>query len=259
MSTEPTPVIINADDFGFSPGVRRGIHELFEVGAISSTTIMVAVPDAPAIMREWSVAELRGRAGLHLQLTDGVPLSAPGEVPSLVERDGTFGDPRGRRVNIEEVAREWRRQAEAGFELLKGAPTHIDSHHGIHREPELFEVYLELARELDVPFRGGPQDFIRNAVAGSGLFATTAIVGDWTGTGAGVTALLDRIVAKAAEFPASRAVEVVAHPGYADDLLRRRTSLTEMREYDLADLRALALKGGLEEQGLLLSRFGSIH
>ena len=45
MTDDPPPVgrklIINADDFGLSPGVDRGILEAFRKGVLSSTTMLV--------------------------------------------------------------------------------------------------------------------------------------------------------------------------------------------------------------------------
>ena len=37
-------LIINADDFGLSPGVNRGIVEAFREGILTSTTMLVNMP-----------------------------------------------------------------------------------------------------------------------------------------------------------------------------------------------------------------------
>ncbi|MBC7671228.1 MAG: ChbG/HpnK family deacetylase, partial [Polaromonas sp.] len=48
-------LVINADDFGFAPGVNRGIVEVHEAGTLSSASMMVNTPafaDAAALARE---------------------------------------------------------------------------------------------------------------------------------------------------------------------------------------------------------------
>ncbi len=39
-------LIVNADDFGRSPGINRGILETHLRGIVTSTTVMVNFPDA---------------------------------------------------------------------------------------------------------------------------------------------------------------------------------------------------------------------
>lgn len=39
-------LIINADDFGLSKGINKGIIEAYQAGLISSTTIMINMPYA---------------------------------------------------------------------------------------------------------------------------------------------------------------------------------------------------------------------
>ncbi|HXT49290.1 MAG TPA: ChbG/HpnK family deacetylase, partial [Gemmatimonadaceae bacterium] len=80
-------LIINADDFGFSEGVTRGIVEAHVAGSVTSTSIMANGID-------WQNAVARARAlrtigvGVHLNLVQGRPLL---RVPSLTDaRTGEF-------------------------------------------------------------------------------------------------------------------------------------------------------------------------
>src|SRR5690242_9834211 len=69
-------LIINADDFGISPGVNLGIAEAAARGGISSTSLMVNLPDsADAISRARSCPRIS--VGLHLNLTVGDALTGP--------------------------------------------------------------------------------------------------------------------------------------------------------------------------------------
>ena len=59
-------LIVNADDFGRSPGVNAGIIRAHEEGIVTSTTLMVRWPDAAAAAAYGRDA--RPRVGLHLDL-----------------------------------------------------------------------------------------------------------------------------------------------------------------------------------------------
>ena len=83
-------LIINADDFGYTEGVVRGIIELHEAGLISSTSCMTnmpAWPQATAYLRQHP--ELG--AGVHLVFNAGRPVLPAEQVPALLGQDGLGG------------------------------------------------------------------------------------------------------------------------------------------------------------------------
>src|SRR5271168_2982915 len=83
----PPRLIINADDFGLTPGVNRAIAELHQARVLTSATLMATGPafdDAVAIAR----ANPTLGVGCHIVLTDGVPASDPKSIPTLLGPDG---------------------------------------------------------------------------------------------------------------------------------------------------------------------------
>ena len=82
-------LIVNADDFGLSPGVTRGIVHAFRNGVLTSTTMLVNMPHFDDAV-EAARANPELGVGVHLTLLWGRPVLAPERVPSLVEPDGTF-------------------------------------------------------------------------------------------------------------------------------------------------------------------------
>src|SRR3989449_135256 len=81
-------LVVNADDFGFSAGVNRGILEAHAAGVGSSVSVLVNTPGWPDA-RDWlrAVGGTLG-VGLHLNLTTGAPLTT---APSLTSpRTGHF-------------------------------------------------------------------------------------------------------------------------------------------------------------------------
>src|SRR2546427_11765992 len=82
-------LIVNADDFGWSEGVNRGIVEAYRNGIVTSTTVLAngeAFDGAAQLARQ----ERRLGVGGHLNLSDGAPLLPRWEVPSLVNEQGQF-------------------------------------------------------------------------------------------------------------------------------------------------------------------------
>ncbi len=252
-----TGVIINADDFGLTDGICIAILEMLESRSISSTTLMTAANGAIARFKRYRANELAGLAGVHLQLTGGHPVSPASEIPTLVDtRTGGFLDPRkGGAPDPSEVYLEWGRQIERASEALGAAPTHLDTHHGMHRRPELFEVYVALARELRIPFRGAVGE-IAQEITRRRLPGTTALVRDWTGKDLTAEHLRKMVLRQAADHPSAGVIEVICHPGYVDDDLRAVSSLADPREQDRIGVVTLRSTGWPECDGLSMTSFG---
>src|SRR5271155_2028633 len=76
-------LIINADDFGLTAGVNRGIVEAHNDGVVSSATLMANGPrfeDAVALARSTPSLSV----GCHVVLVDGTPVSPPHAVDTLL-------------------------------------------------------------------------------------------------------------------------------------------------------------------------------
>lgn len=133
-------VIINADDFGFSKGVNEAIIDLAKLSKITSTTVMVNMPYFREIT---NCLEIPGfGVGLHLNLTQGRPVSQPHLVSTLVDRDGKFYPQTvlikrlfTGRVSFKHLMLEIDVQYSALEEIVGDRITHIDSHQWIHKNP----------------------------------------------------------------------------------------------------------------------------
>src|SRR5437762_7908379 len=119
-------LIVTADDFGITSGVNRGIVQAHREGILTSTSLMVhrpAAEQAAALARECPALSV----GLHLELD---PAGAP-DVPTQLER------------------------LLSRFTALVGAPpTHVDSHHDVHKNPRVLPHVRAWARNIGVPLRG---------------------------------------------------------------------------------------------------------
>jgi predicted glycoside hydrolase/deacetylase ChbG (UPF0249 family) len=151
-------LILNADDFGLTPGVNRSIAELYAAGALTSATLMAngsAFDEAIAIARANPALGI----GCHIVLTDGVPLSPPHTVPSLLAENGQSFRPSlasfllavlSGKVNHAEVALEASAQI-ARIQACGIRVTHVDTHKHTHILPGIARPLLQVAERLNVP------------------------------------------------------------------------------------------------------------
>lgn len=153
----PIRLIVNADDFGLTHGINRSIEELHQAGALSSATLMAhgeAFEDAVAVAKRNPGLGV----GCHVVLTDGIPVSHPQDIPSLLGPDGktfraSLGDfflaaLRGR-IREEDVARE----AQAQITKLQRAGidvTHVDTHKHTHMLPKVARPLLFIAERCKI-------------------------------------------------------------------------------------------------------------
>lgn len=191
---------MNADDLGYTEAVNRGILEAHERGIVTSTSLMVDLPAAAD-----GVARAQGSGlsvGLHAVL------------------DG---------VEPERCNAELTRQLARFEELVGDRPTHVDSHHHVHREPALAETFAAFAereglpaRDLTVPHE--PRFYGARAIGVDSLLEILATLGGGDS-------------------------ELGCHPGYADGL---RSRYVEERETELATLTDPRVRARVDELGLEL-------
>ncbi len=281
-----TRVIINADDFGLSPGVNRGIVSGFRDGILTSTTMLVNLnhfDDAVSLARDNPDLPL----GIHLSLLWGRPLSEPLDVPTLVERDGCF--PRSLstlaaryfvgRLSRKQVCLELRNQVrkflDAGL-----TPTHFDTHKHVHCLPGILEAVIEVAGEFgierlrlpledELDFRppAGPswtssakRRLIRFLCRGSrarldqaGIRTADHFVGI-----AYQACLNSDVLHLILSHLRDGVTEIMCHPGYDDESLREFSSTPPYREAELQGLKDRRVKDLVSSGTIKLTHYGDL-
>lgn len=285
-------LIVNADDLGWTEGVNRGIAEAHRNGIVTSASLL-ANGAAFASGAELARATPALGVGVHLNLSDGEPVSPPQLVPSLVNDSGKFADgPEGlllkiatRALALREVEQEW----DAQIEKIREAgisPTHLDGHKHVHMLPGLFEIALRLAKRNRI-------GAIRVAHEESSLRASLS-AGDEAHAGVvlkqGVQARGLKLLAHDARHQAQHAgistadffcgiaqtgemtregvakllrnlpdgtTELMCHPGYVDEELRNTaTRLQASRQAELEILTDVAIRNLVASQGIRLLDYG---
>lgn len=250
----PSFLIVNADDFNLTEGVTRGILEAHLRGIVTSTSVMVNLPGLERT-RDLAREAPRLGLGLHLNLTFGPPVLPPARVPSLVDGTGSFIRDRDR-VGCGGQPPEIREEvtAQVGrFEAVFGRrPSHLDTHHHVHRHPRVFDVVLDLAAALVVPLRALTPEMARR-LRGRHLPAVDKAVGD---VGPDVFWQPESLVDFLRNLPPG-VTELMCHPGYADGALTG-SSYCAQREGELRALCDPRVKGALTAAGIQCITYGDL-
>ncbi len=147
-------LLINADDFGRSDFVNRGIDYCFNSNLIHRTTLMVnmqGVDEAVDLSKKHGYSN---RVGLHINLEEGHPLTKP-ILNTIFCTNGKFNgqalrnqknrfilDKRVQMAVEHELRAQIERYLGFGFTLL-----HIDSHRHAHTNPSIFRLLMPLMKE----------------------------------------------------------------------------------------------------------------
>jgi len=245
-------LIVNADDFGLTRGVSRGILEAGANGIVTSTTLIVNRPLEPALVDELKASELG--VGLHMNLTLGAPVANPKRVPSLVDAEGTFvRDAReaAKRASKDEARIELGTQIDEFRKIMGRFPTHLDTHHHIGRHEPILELVLDFARAIKVPVRS-QDDGVRAAARRLTLRTPDHFMGE---SGPDPYWSAERVLEHLASLPGG-VTEFMTHPGHFDDDLAY-SRYGKQRETELAGLTDPRAREAVAQEAIRLAHFGN--
>jgi predicted glycoside hydrolase/deacetylase ChbG (UPF0249 family) len=267
-------LVVNADDFGFTHDVNRGIIEAHQHGILTATTLMAtgdAFDDAVRLARENPALDV----GAHLVLVGGRPLASshagwPSSVPQMLAAIAT------RRIRIyDELAAQVRRILDGGIRL-----THLDTHKHTHLAPPVLNAVARVAEEFGIRWVRRPFDLPITAARGGAPWPKRATSGGLTF----VRRRFERVLAErhcrttdhfagfqiTGRFRTRELValiqalpegstELMCHPGRLTGELRAaRTRLKESREQELAALIAPETRRAIEENGIELVNYRTL-
>lgn len=273
-------LIINADDFGLTSGVNRGILEGHGHGVVTSATLMACgnrFEEAATLAKTAPKLSV----GCHVVLVDGTPVLGPEEVSSLL---GSQSVPFFRQSiasfaclaaagrldtgQIEaEVTAQVRKLQSAGIQV-----SHLDSHKHTHMFPAVLKGVLRAAKNCGIRAIRNPfeplvfaslgdwkrqfqlkllQSFrsrFRAMLAEAEVSTPDGCIGI-AATG-GLTTQTFRMLIE--NLP-DGTWEFVSHPGYNDaELDRVQTRLRESRDKELAILASPTVRELIQRQGIAL-------
>lgn len=234
-ATAPRYVVVNADDFGQSPGVNRGIIEGHERGIVTSASVMVRWPD---VEEAAAYGRSHPKFGLGLHLDLGEWICREGSWVPLYEvvclTDATA------------VADEVSRQLVLFISLIGRPPTHIDSHQHVHLHEPVRSVVVEAGRTLNIPVRR----------IGAGVNYCGGFYGqDDDGAPLPQAISVNRLLALLTQLPPG-ITELSCHPGLGDDL---KTMYRSERAEELKALCDPRLRAAIAHMHIELRSFRDIN
>jgi hopanoid biosynthesis associated protein HpnK len=288
-------LIVNADDFGLTIQVNQAIVKGHREGIITSTSLLAngAAFDSAVVLAK-QVADLG--VGVHLNLTEGVPLSSPVSLGGLVNADGLLCLTPARlvrrllsgSVSVAQVELEMRAQMEKV--LSAGVhPTHLDGHKHIHLFPSIFRVLIRLAGDYRIHgircvrervaslgqlisyHRASSSTILKQYLVGVTLsfigmlqrkelryagLKSPAYVYGITPTGFLDARHLQEILG---DLPDGTS-ELICHPGTVDsDLHRSPTRLLEQREQELQAILSPEIRKTIARRGIQLISYSALN
>jgi chitin disaccharide deacetylase len=147
-------LIVNADDFGLAESVNRGILVAHRDGILTSASLLATGPAfAQAIASATPFPELS--VGVHLNISEGTPVSPAARIASLVNDRGDLHLTPfrlmqallRRQVRPADIHSEFRAQV---IKVLDAGvvPTHLDGHLHVHVLPQISPIVIAVAREF---------------------------------------------------------------------------------------------------------------
>lgn len=172
-------LVLHADDLGFNAAVNAGILESAEQGLLTSASLLANAPQAAAALEGWKkLLELQRSGklpssaarrrlddptqpfdlGIHLNLTQGRPLTAGRYPAELLDRQGRFPGPAALFRQLHGGSTPFAAQIEAElaaqieFMLDHGiAPTHLNGHQYVEMMPALAALIPRLVQKYALP------------------------------------------------------------------------------------------------------------
>lgn len=162
-------LIVSADDFGIGRRVTDAIIDCHVNGIVTSTTLMANMPAAEYACRRAKECPELG-VGIHLNLTDGKPISEISKIPDLVDENGRFLSSVVQCRNLwwgKNLAKQVKYEFEAQIKRaldLGIQPTHFDSHQGVPKRPVARTAIIKLSKRFNIPAARTDRGFYWTAV-----------------------------------------------------------------------------------------------
>jgi len=271
-------LIVNADDYGLTPGVSRAILDAHRDGIVTSTSVLALAPGFEPTVGWLADAPDLG-TGAHLAVVgEDPPLLSAREVPSLVDSRGRLNLswrqflPRAAAGRID--ADDLRRELGAQIERIRGAGVtidHLDTHQNLHLWPSVRQVVMDLGEQHDIRVVRVTRSTARSPVGvvvsrlardlerrcdRSGWTYAAASTGLDEAGNLHQRAMIDALRRLYATGAAS--AELATHPGEDGDAALVRYAWDYQWGDELAALRSPEVRAEVEALGFRLGTFGDL-
>lgn len=272
-------LIVNADDYGLTPAMDRGILRAHRDGVVSSVSVLAVGPALPRTAA-WLTEHPGLGIGAHLALVgEDPPVLSAREIPTLVTKRGRFplswrvflARAAAGRVDPADVEREFAAQLDVLTRHHGLRIGHLDTHQHLHLWPAVAAAVVALARRhgghavrLPSSAARGPRGAgirllsrrLATRIRTAGLASPAGYGGlDEAGrlTLPRFLATLDRLADTTAAT-----MEINCHPGEPDEETRARYAWGFRWDDELAALTSRELRTAIERHGLRIGGYAEL-
>ena len=286
-------LVVNADGYGFTPGVNEGILKTFEAGIVTSTSC------TPNFGHLGEASKVQARFpevsfGVHFNLNVGRPCAPLHSVRSLIGEDGRFLGPELAKkllkgeIKTSEIETELAAQAamlaDQGVRI-----SHWDGHQNKHLWPIYFEAACRVAKRFSIP---SIRSHRRQLYSSNGPVQVSSLISYYlrnpqrvvTHVGGRIRTgqaerkgfvAADRLITPGYTDDSHKSLgsfwrtladtlvrghtEVYCHPGFPDDLLRANSQYVNPRADEVRVLTDPALLEHFRESGVKLISFWDLE
>jgi predicted glycoside hydrolase/deacetylase ChbG (UPF0249 family) len=151
-------LIITADDFGASKDINEGIIQGIEAGIVNTVSAMITYHGTAEELIKLHYRYPDVGIGLHLNITSGLPLSSPENIPTLTDSDSCFYIlidllPELEKISLVELEEELRLQIETFLKTEIPLDHFTSQNHILFIYSPFLDIIVKLAKEYQIPVR----------------------------------------------------------------------------------------------------------
>lgn len=221
-------IMVRADDLGYSEAVNYGIAKSVKDGIIKNVGFMV---NMDATLHGYDLLKNEDCClGLHTNICVGKPVCDVNDIPSIVGKNGEFRTSKEYRkaerdfVVLEEVVREIEAQYERFKEITGREPSYFEGH--AVQSPNFMKGLCIVAERHGLKFCDSVLDGSPFYVNGQKMYAWMESMKE----GYDPRKTLFRMIEQAHEDAFDM---LIFHPGYLDDYILKKSSLTIARTLEV--------------------------
>ena len=258
-------LLIQADDYGITRAVSRGIIFGINYGLIRNTGIFTNMDWTEECLDMIKPYLAQIDLGIDLNISTGKPISPANQIPTLVDQEGVFlssWESRKRdeayenknRVSMKEVYQEFEAQIQRFIKLVGKKPDYIHSH--AYTTAEIFQVQRLLSRKYGIPYTSDIWEKLFGFdVSGYRIpwYIKPATLDNQIHS-----SLSQYLLSHKNELLKKEYCLVVGHMGYVDDELLKLSSYHLYRIKDLEGITNLEVMNWVKESNVSLIRYSQI-
>lgn len=257
-------LLVQADDYGITPAVSRGIIYGITNGLIRNTGIFINMKWCEECVEMIKPYLNQIDFGIDLNISTGNPVLPAHKIPTLVDKNGKFlSSWQSRKLDelfnknhasMKEVYREFDAQIQKYIHLVGKKPDYIHAH--AYTTDEICQIQRELAAKYNIPYTGD----VWKKLYGFDIaeYRIPWYIKPTTLENQANSSLSQYILKNKDQLINQENQLIVGHMGYVDAELMNLSTYHLYRVIDLEGITNLEVINWIEESGIKLVRYSEL-